>query len=110
MREYQEIAPHRSWHLSTSIKGTQGLVTTKERKQSQVSSFSRGQHSIMERHQSGVQGAEATPCHCLKSELSTSKAQDLVSPVKLAHLPAALWPTHIYSPPWFSGVWFATPA
>ena len=27
----------------------------------------------------------------MKSELSTSKAWDLVSPTKLAHLPAALW-------------------
>lgn len=53
MREHQETAQHRFWHLNTSIKGTQGLVTSKERKQSQVSSFFLGQHSIMERHQFG---------------------------------------------------------
>lgn len=98
MREYQEIARHRSWHLNTSIKGTQGLVTTKERKQRQVSYFFWASIASWRDTNLGVQGAEATPCHHVKSELSTSKAQDLFSPTKPAHLPAALWlHTHLFT-------------
>ena len=61
MREYQDTAQHRFWHLNTSIKGTQGLVTTKERKQSQVSSFFRGSIASWKDTNLGDSGSRGNP-------------------------------------------------